>query len=581
MATLARMHVELVAKSQQFQKDMEEAAKRVENLGRSAAEVGHAMTKRVTAPLAAAGAAALGSAVQVGQFADRLLDLSEMTGLSTDELQRFRALAIQAGVSTDVIADSVQRLQVRMASGEEGSADLRMALTQLGIAMTDATGATRPMGQVVEEALAKLGDMEDVTARNVTAVRLFGRSASELAPVLGMGSDAMAQAIQRAEDLGMIMSGDALNAANDFRVEWDFMKAAMASAGRELGIAVMPVMRELVAFINDSVVPGVRAVIRVFGDMDPKIMLAVAGFAALVAAIGPVLVVAGSLVTATASITGALIALNGVLAAGGIAAMIAGGGLIVGFAGAAAAAIWLATKLRDANKGLEETSQHASTVQLNMELLAALGPQAGEKVAPAMLEIAQTAGSAADQVQRLTESVVEVTDAVVIAAVPFREMRVVLPEIEVAARNVAAVHGLLADETNRAADAQDRLNASMNKARGLLGALGSLGGALGFAIPGLGQAGGLLSAFSGFRGLFADGGTLGAGQWGIAGEAGPEIVHGPAQITPMESGPVNLSIQLVTESGRAITDRITYTAGRDDRRGRVIRVPLNAAVVTP
>jgi hypothetical protein len=581
MATLARMHVELVAKSQQFQKDMEEAAKRVENLGRSAAEVGHAMTKRVTAPLAAAGAAALGSAVQVGQFADRLLDLSQMTGLSTDELQRFRALSIQAGVSTDVIADSVQRLQVRMASGEEGSADLRMALTQLGIAMTDATGATRPMGQVVEEALAKLGDMEDVTARNVTAVRLFGRSASELAPVLGMGSDAMAQAIQRAEDLGMIMSGDALNAANDFRVEWDFMKAAMASAGRELGIAVMPVMRELVAFINDSVVPGVRAVIRVFGDMDPKIMLAVAGFAALVAAIGPVLVVAGSLVTATASITGALIALNGVLAAGGIAAMIAGGGLIVGFAGAAAAAIWLATKLRDANKGLEETSQHASTVQLNMELLAALGPQAGEKVAPAMLEIAQTAGSAADQVQRLTESVVEVTDAVVIAAVPFREMRVVLPEIEVAARNVAAVHGLLADETNRAADAQDRLNASMNKARGLLGALGSLGGALGFAIPGLGQAGGLLSAFSGFRGLFADGGTLGAGQWGIAGEAGPEIVHGPAQITPMESGPVNLSIQLVTESGRAITDRITYTAGRDDRRGRVIRVPLNAAVVTP
>ena len=36
-----------------------------------------------------------------------------------------------------------------------------------------------------------------------------------------------------------------------------------------------------------------------------------------------------------------------------------------------------------------------------------------------------------------------------------------------------------------------------------------------------------------FGGMFANGGTLGAGKWGIAGEAGPEIVRGPASITPV------------------------------------------------
>lgn len=45
-----------------------------------------------------------------------------------------------------------------------------------------------------------------------------------------------------------------------------------------------------------------------------------------------------------------------------------------------------------------------------------------------------------------------------------------------------------------------------------------------------------------FGGLFANGGTLGAGQWGIAGEAGPEIVHGPARITPMGGGGVKVNI---------------------------------------
>ena len=49
-----------------------------------------------------------------------------------------------------------------------------------------------------------------------------------------------------------------------------------------------------------------------------------------------------------------------------------------------------------------------------------------------------------------------------------------------------------------------------------------------------------------FGGLYANGGNLGAGKWGIAGEAGPEIIHGPARITPMDKmgggNPVNISI---------------------------------------
>jgi phage-related minor tail protein len=36
-----------------------------------------------------------------------------------------------------------------------------------------------------------------------------------------------------------------------------------------------------------------------------------------------------------------------------------------------------------------------------------------------------------------------------------------------------------------------------------------------------------------FGGFFANGGTLGAGKWGIAGENGPELISGPANITPM------------------------------------------------
>ena len=64
--------------------------------------------------------------------------------------------------------------------------------------------------------------------------------------------------------------------------------------------------------------------------------------------------------------------------------------------------------------------------------------------------------------------------------------------------------------------------------------------------------------FMGFGGFYASGGTLGAGQWGIAGEAGPEIIHGPARITPMGVGGGATSVSW--------SPSITINGSADDRK---------------
>lgn len=55
------------------------------------------------------------------------------------------------------------------------------------------------------------------------------------------------------------------------------------------------------------------------------------------------------------------------------------------------------------------------------------------------------------------------------------------------------------------------------------GGTGGLFGALSRLVPPLA---------SGFAGLFAAGGTIGPGRWGVVGEAGPELVAGPAAVVP-------------------------------------------------
>lgn len=51
------------------------------------------------------------------------------------------------------------------------------------------------------------------------------------------------------------------------------------------------------------------------------------------------------------------------------------------------------------------------------------------------------------------------------------------------------------------------------------------------------QQGGFLYGLIGsFAGMFANGGSIGAGQWGLVGERGLEIVEGPATVTPLRGG---------------------------------------------
>lgn len=76
-----------------------------------------------------------------------------------------------------------------------------------------------------------------------------------------------------------------------------------------------------------------------------------------------------------------------------------------------------------------------------------------------------------------------------------------------------------------------------------------------------GFGGGLLSSLlGGFGGFFAEGGRLGAGRWGIAGEAGPEIIRGPANIVPMSAPRIP---QSGTNGGTVVINAPINAAGAD------------------
>ena len=155
--------------------------------------------------------------------------------------------------------------------------------------------------------------------------------------------------------------------------------------------------------------------------------------------------------------------------------------------------------------------------------------------------------------------------------IAFRELgqpiALVLPKLE------GLTNAMIANEvaTAGAALANRDFASTLGGIGGFIGRATGILGTVGLALGPVGLVGGLLSSFAGF---FAHGGNIPAGQTGVVGESGPELVSGPATVSPMGGG--DIVINIVTESGRALVDSIRVKNERDQDVRRVIRIPVSA-----
>jgi hypothetical protein len=101
--------------------------------------------------------------------------------------------------------------------------------------------------------------------------------------------------------------------------------------------------------------------------------------------------------------------------------------------------------------------------------------------------------------------------------------------------------------------------------------------------PGSGFVGGIGKSF----GFFDHGGTIPAGGVGIVGERGPEIVRGPATVTSRTDtgqilaggGDIVLNIAFVGQDGASLAAGISQRISRNEKLGKIVRVPVPFAVV--
>lgn len=224
---------------------------------------------------AGAGAAALyGVATKSAEASDHIDKMSQKIGISRTAYQELDFILSQNGMSVDQLQGGMKKLVNTMQSARDGSSSASATFDALGISVTDSSGALRNQEDVFYEVISVLQGMENETERNALANDIFGKSASEMAPLLNAGAGSMEELRQKAHDLGLVLSDETIDAGVAFTDTQDQVKRALASVTTQLGAEVMPIINDFLQWVLAHM-PEIQAVIKVAFDAIHVVVQAV------------------------------------------------------------------------------------------------------------------------------------------------------------------------------------------------------------------------------------------------------------------------------------------------------------------
>ena len=219
--------------------------------------------KTVAMSAVAAGTAIAGSLVgamtllakQSLEAGDAMAKLSDKTGVNIETLYGWKAAANNVGTSVEAVAAMAQKLQRNIAQAAQGNEQAAESFKRLGLDVNQLI-QMRPedaFGKVADS-INKIGSQAERTNAGVEA---FGRGFMDASLFVKLGSEGMADAKRRAEELGVTLNRfDAakIEAVND---SFDELKLALEGIGNTIAVAVSPYLKGMVdAFTEGAAATG-------------------------------------------------------------------------------------------------------------------------------------------------------------------------------------------------------------------------------------------------------------------------------------------------------------------------------------
>lgn len=167
------------------------------------------------------------------EAASQIKDMADRTGESTDTIQGLKYAAEQTGTSLEGVVTGLKFLQKNAFEAANGSEEMQKAFREAGISVKDSNGHLKTGSALMQELSDTLRKTSDPAKRTALAMKLMGRSGSELIPTLTDAESSLSDFINRAQELGA-MSEETVNDGerlgdtfNELKTAWEGVRNAI------------------------------------------------------------------------------------------------------------------------------------------------------------------------------------------------------------------------------------------------------------------------------------------------------------------------------------------------------------------
>jgi hypothetical protein len=223
----------------QFESGLKSAQGKLGGFGKGAA-----LALGGVAVAAAAAATAISVAVR-GQLTalDELGKMAQKVGVGVSALSQLQYAAELSDLSLEQLGGGLKKLGVNMAGVASGGAQpAAAAFKALGIDVTDANGQLRSSDAVFTDVAGAFGNMADGAVKTALAVQIFGKSGSDLIPLLNAGKDGLAEMRAEADALGLTIDETAARAAEGFNDNLTRLGKVTTGITRQLAAGLAPTL---------------------------------------------------------------------------------------------------------------------------------------------------------------------------------------------------------------------------------------------------------------------------------------------------------------------------------------------------
>jgi len=291
-----RAFVELFADDSKLVRGLRAAEKKLKAFGQGIRNLGLkviGLGAAILAPLAA-------SAKFFSSYGDQVAKMAKRTGLSVETLSELRFVASQTGTEFESLEMAFRKMQRSIFDAGRGLSTQTDALDELGLKFEDLDGLS-PEHQF--KLLAdRIGKVEDPTKRAAIAMSLFGRTGTNLLPMFAAGAKGIEQLQERARELGLTMSKEDAESAEEFTDALDALWKVIKMGVFNVGAALAPTLQMIAEKIT-AVATKVSAWIK----QNRQLIVTVLKIGAIVMAAGIALVALGTTISGLGSAIGLLI----------------------------------------------------------------------------------------------------------------------------------------------------------------------------------------------------------------------------------------------------------------------------------